>query len=110
MPTGAHCARAIRWWREGPAHIGVLGCSTAWGFAPTSSAAAWSDRRRNVRSGSADGIDSLARTPSMLTSFAPISPGAALPGCLQPLVIWEQGGKRFHLQSASVAETEVKRW
>ncbi len=53
-------------------------------------------------------IDSLARTPSIADLFRTYQPRAPRSlGVLQPLVIWEQGGKRFNLQSASVAETEV---
>jgi predicted acylesterase/phospholipase RssA len=53
-------------------------------------------------------IDSLARSLSIADLFRTYQPRAPRSlGALHPLVIWEQGGRRFNLQSAAVAETEV---
>jgi NTE family protein len=53
-------------------------------------------------------IDSLSRTLSIADLFRTYQPQAPRSlGVLQPLVVWEQGGRRFNLQSAAVAETEV---
>jgi predicted acylesterase/phospholipase RssA len=53
-------------------------------------------------------IDSLARSlplADLLRTYQPRAPRSL--GPLQPLVIWEQGDRRFNLQSAAVAEAEV---
>ena len=53
-------------------------------------------------------IDSLARSLSLADLFRTYQPRAPSSlGVLQPLVVWEQGGRRFNLQSNAVAETEV---
>jgi predicted acylesterase/phospholipase RssA len=53
-------------------------------------------------------IDSLSRTLSIANLFRTYQPQAPRSlGVLQPLVVWEQGSRRFNLQSAGVAETEV---
>ena len=53
-------------------------------------------------------IDSLARTLPIAHLFRTYQPRAPRSlGLLQPLVVWEQGERRFALQSASVSETEV---
>lgn len=53
-------------------------------------------------------IDSLARSLPIADLFRTYQPRAPRSlGLLQPLVIWEQGDRRFNLQSAAVAETEV---
>jgi predicted acylesterase/phospholipase RssA len=53
-------------------------------------------------------IDSLARGLPIADLFRTYQPRAPRSlGLLQPLVVWEQGGRRFNLQSAAVAETEV---
>jgi NTE family protein len=53
-------------------------------------------------------IDSLARSlpiADLLRTYQPRAPRSL--GLLQPLVIWEQGDRRFNLQNAAVAEAEV---
>jgi NTE family protein len=53
-------------------------------------------------------IDSLAHSLSLADLFRTYQPRAPRSlGVLQPLVIWEQGERRFTLQSAAVAEPEV---
>ncbi|HEX7336375.1 MAG TPA: patatin-like phospholipase family protein [Gemmatimonadales bacterium] len=53
-------------------------------------------------------IDSLARSLPIADLFRTYQPRAPRSlGLLQPLVVWEQGDRRFALQSASVSETEV---
>jgi predicted acylesterase/phospholipase RssA len=53
-------------------------------------------------------IDSLARSLPLANLFRTYQPRAPRSlGHLQPLIVWEQGDRRFNLQSAAVAETEV---
>jgi predicted acylesterase/phospholipase RssA len=53
-------------------------------------------------------IDSLARTLPIADLFRTYQPRAPRSlGLLQPLVLWEQGERRFALQSAAVSEREV---
>jgi predicted acylesterase/phospholipase RssA len=53
-------------------------------------------------------IDSLARSlpiSDLFRTYQPRAPHSL--GPLQPLLVWEQGARRFNLQSASVAQREV---
>ena len=53
-------------------------------------------------------LDSLARVvplANLFRTYQPLAPRSL--GILQPLVVWEQGERRFALQSASVLEAEV---
>ena len=53
-------------------------------------------------------IDSLARSLPIADLFRTYQPRAPRSlGPLQPLVVWEQGERRFNLQSATVVEPEV---
>jgi NTE family protein len=53
-------------------------------------------------------IDSLARSLQIADLFRTYQPRAPRSlGQLQPLVVWEQGERRFNIQSASVAEPDV---
>jgi NTE family protein len=53
-------------------------------------------------------IDSLARELPIADLFRTYQPRAPRSlGLLQPLVVWEQGERRFALQNAAVSETEV---
>src|SRR5512132_1113913 len=53
-------------------------------------------------------IDSLARSLQIADLFRTYQPRAPRSlGQLQPLIVWEQGERRFTLQSASVAEPDV---
>jgi NTE family protein len=53
-------------------------------------------------------IDSLARSLPISDFFRTYQPRAPRSlGPLQPLLVWEQGERRFTLQSAAVAESEV---
>src|SRR3954471_11406605 len=53
-------------------------------------------------------IDSLARSLPIADLFRTYQPRAPRSlGGLQPLVLWEQGGRRFNIQSASVSEPAV---
>jgi predicted acylesterase/phospholipase RssA len=53
-------------------------------------------------------IDSLARSLPLADLFRTYQPRAPRSlGPVRPLVVWEQGERRFNIQSASVAEPEV---
>jgi len=53
-------------------------------------------------------IDSLARALPMADLFRTYQPRAPRSlGLIQPLVVWEQGARRFTIQSAGVEEAEV---
>jgi predicted acylesterase/phospholipase RssA len=53
-------------------------------------------------------IDSLARSLTIADLFRAYQPQAPRSlGPLQPLIVWEQGDRRFTIQSASVSESEV---
>ncbi|HEV8177009.1 MAG TPA: patatin-like phospholipase family protein, partial [Gemmatimonadales bacterium] len=53
-------------------------------------------------------IDSLARALPMADLFRTYQPRAPRSlGLIQPLVLWEQGARRFTIQSAAVEEAEV---
>ncbi len=53
-------------------------------------------------------IDSLARSLQIADLFRTYQPRAPRSlGQLQPLIVWEQGERRFNIQSASVAEPDV---
>ena len=53
-------------------------------------------------------IDSLARALPMADLFRTYQPRAPRSlGLIQPLVVWEQGARRFTIQSAAVEEAEV---
>jgi predicted acylesterase/phospholipase RssA len=96
---------------KGLAHIGVLRVLDSLGVRPSlivgSSMGAFVGAM--YASGYTGGqIDSLARSLPLSDLFRTYQPRAPRSlGVLQPLVIWEQGGRRFNLQSASVSESEV---
>jgi NTE family protein len=57
---------------------------------------------------SAREIDSLVRSLPVSDFFRTYEPHAPRSlGRLQPLIVWEQGERGFHIQSAAVAESEV---
>jgi predicted acylesterase/phospholipase RssA len=96
---------------KGLAHIGVLAALDSLGIRPdmvvgTSMGATVGALYASGYSGRE--LDSLARiTPlnQMFRSYRPRAPRSL--GVLRPLVTWEQGERRFTLQSASVVESEV---
>jgi NTE family protein len=96
---------------KGLAHIGVLRVLDSLGVRPdivvgSSMGAIVGGMYASGYSGRE--IDSLARSFSisdLFRTYQPIAPRSL--GLLQPLVVWEQGHRRFTLQSAGVAETEV---
>ena len=96
---------------KGLAHIGVLRVLDSLGLRPdlvvgTSMGAIIGGMYASGYSGRE--IDSLARSLSLADLFRTYHPRAPRSlGQLQPLVVWEQGARRFHLQNASAAETEV---
>jgi predicted acylesterase/phospholipase RssA len=96
---------------KGLAHIGVLRVLDSLGIRPdlvvgSSMGAIIGGMYASGYSGRE--IDSLARTLPIADLFRTYQPRAPRSlGQLQPLVVWEQGDRRFNLQSASVAETEV---
>jgi predicted acylesterase/phospholipase RssA len=96
---------------KGLAHIGVLRVLDSLGIRPdlvvgSSMGAIVGGMYASGYSGRE--IDSLARSlpiSDLLRTYQPRAPRSL--GLLQPLVVWEQGARRFNLQSAAVAETEV---
>jgi NTE family protein len=96
---------------KGLAHIGVLAALDSMGIRPdlivgTSMGAAVGALYASGYSGHT--LDSLARvTPlgQMFRSYQPRAPRSL--GVLRPLVTWEQGERRFTLQSASLVESEI---
>jgi NTE family protein len=96
---------------KGLAHIGVLAALDSLGIRPnlvvgTSMGAAVGALYASGYSGHV--LDSLARiTPlnQMFRSYRPRAPRSL--GVLRPLVTWEQGERRFTIQSASLVEAEV---
>jgi predicted acylesterase/phospholipase RssA len=96
---------------KGLAHIGVLRVLDSLGIRPdlivgTSIGAVVGALYASGYSGRE--LDSLARVvplASLFRSYQPLAPRSL--GALQPLVVWEQGERRFALQSASVVEAEV---
>jgi NTE family protein len=96
---------------KGLAHIGVLRVLDSLGIRPdlvvgSSMGAIVGGLYASGYSGRE--IDSLARALPIADLFRTYQPQAPRSlGVLQPLVVWEQGDRRFNLQSAGVAETEV---
>jgi NTE family protein len=96
---------------KGLAHIGVLAALDSLGIRPdlvvgTSMGAAVGALYSSGYSGHS--LDSLARiTPlnQMFRTYRPRAPRSL--GVLRPLVTWEQGERRFTIQSASLVEAEV---
>jgi NTE family protein len=96
---------------KGLAHIGVLRVLDSLGFSPdlivgSSMGAIIGAMYASGYSGRE--IDSLTRALPIADLFRTYQPRAPRSlGPVQPLVVWEQGTRRFNLQNAAVAETEV---
>ena len=96
---------------KGLAHIGVLRVLDSLGVRPdlvvgSSMGAIVGGMYASGYSGRQ--IDSLARSLPIANLFRTYQPRAPRSlGPVQPLVVWEQGDRRFNLQNAAVAETEV---
>ncbi|MDQ3222483.1 MAG: patatin-like phospholipase family protein, partial [Gemmatimonadota bacterium] len=96
---------------KGLAHIGVLRVLDSLGIRPdlvvgSSMGAIIGGMYASGYSGRE--IDSLARALPMADLFRTYQPRAPRSlGLIQPLVVWEQGARRFTIQSAAVAEAEV---
>ena len=96
---------------KGLAHIGVLAALDSLGIRPdlvvgTSMGAAVGALYASGYSGHT--LDSLARVAPLSRMFRAYRPRAPRSlGVLQPLVTWEQGERRFTIQSASLVESEV---
>jgi NTE family protein len=96
---------------KGLAHIGLLRAMDSLGIRPdlivgTSMGAAVGALYASGYSGRE--LDSLSRIEDLSQLFRAYQPRAPRSlGPLQPLVVWEQGGRRFSLQSAGIVESEV---
>jgi NTE family protein len=96
---------------KGLAHIGVLRVLDSLGIRPdlvvgSSMGAIIGGMYASGYSGRE--IDSLARALPMADLFRTYQPRAPRSlGLIQPLVVWEQGERRFTIQSATVEEAEV---
>jgi NTE family protein len=96
---------------KGLAHIGVLRVLDSMGVRPdlvvgSSMGAVVGGMYASGYSGRE--IDSLTRSLPIADLFRTYQPRAPRSlGSLQPLVLWEQGERRFAIQSAAVSETEV---
>jgi NTE family protein len=96
---------------KGLAHVGVLRVLDSLGIRPdlivgTSMGAAVGALYASGYSGRE--LDSLARVVPLAQLFRTYQPRAPRSlGVLQPLVVWEQGERRFNLQSAAIVESEV---
>lgn len=117
-PAGAQTCRPARTalvlsggGAKGLAHIGVLRTMDSLGIRPdfivgSSMGAAIGALYASGYTGSA--LDSLARTVDLSQLFRTYQPRAPRSlGALQPLLVWEQGDRRFHLQSPGVVEADV---
>jgi NTE family protein len=96
---------------KGLAHIGLLRAMDSLGIRPdlivgTSMGAAVGALYASGYSGRE--LDSLSRLLDLSQLFRAYQPRAPRSlGALQPLVVWEQGERRFNLQSAGIVEAEV---
>jgi NTE family protein len=96
---------------KGLAHIGVLRVLDSLGIRPdlvvgSSMGAIIGGMYASGYSGRE--IDSLARALPMADLFRTYQPRAPRSlGLIQPLVVWEQGSRRFTIQSAAIEEAEV---
>ena len=95
---------------KGLAHIGVLRVLDSLGIRPD--LVVGSSMGAIIGGMYASGYRAGRSTPSPVpcpwpTSFEPINPAPRSLGLLQPLVLWEQGERRFTIQSAAVGEAEV---
>jgi predicted acylesterase/phospholipase RssA len=96
---------------KGIAHIGVLAALDSLGIRPdlivgSSMGAAIGALYASGYSGRE--LDSLTRVVPLSTLFRTYQPRAPRSlGVLRPLVMWEQGDRRFNLQNASIIESEI---
>ncbi len=96
---------------KGIAHVGVLAALDSLGIRPdlvvgSSMGAAVGALYASGYSGRV--LDSLVRVVPLSQLFRTYRPRAPRSlGVLRPLVMWEQGERRFNLQSASIVEPEV---
>jgi NTE family protein len=96
---------------KGLAHVGVLAALDSLGIRPdlvvgSSMGAAIGALYASGYSGRE--LDSLVREVPLSQLFRTYRPRAPRSlGVLRPLVLWEQGDRRFNLQSASIVESEV---
>jgi NTE family protein len=96
---------------KGIAHVGVLAALDSLGIRPdlivgSSMGAAVGALYASGYSGRE--LDSLVRAVPLSQLFRTYRPRAPRSlGVLRPLVMWEQGDRRFNLQSASIVEPEV---
>ena len=96
---------------KGLAHIGVLAALDSLGIRPDLIVGSSMGAAVGALYASGYGgreLDSLARAVPLSRLFRSYQPRAPRSlGVLRPLVMWEQGDRRFNLQSAAVVESEL---
>ena len=96
---------------KGLAHIGVLAALDSLGIRPDLVVGSSMGAAIGALYASGYGgreLDSLARAVPLSRLFRSYQPRAPRSlGVLRPLVMWEQGDRRFNLQSAAIVESEV---
>jgi NTE family protein len=96
---------------KGIAHIGVLRAMDSLGIRPdlivgSSMGAAIGALYASGYTGRAlDSLSRLANLDQLFRAYRPRAPRSL--GPLQPLVVWEQGDRGFHLQTPGIVEAEV---
>lgn len=96
---------------KGIAHIGVLAALDSLGIRPdlivgsSMGAAVGALYASGYRGNTLDSLVRVAPLSQLFRNYRPRAPRSL--GVRRPLVLWEQGDRRFHLQSAAIVESEV---